>query len=86
MAVRFSPNLQDPFDCCIIEPGFPKWPYIPCLGVTQRILPIFCILAHLGPIAILNPEEWGRMAVPHVGQLERHPESWLSASSSSGKF
>ena len=24
------------------------------------------------------------MAVPHVGQLERHPESWLSASSSSG--
>ena len=24
------------------------------------------------------------MAVAHVGQLERHPESWLSASSSSG--
>ena len=28
--------------------------------------------------AIRNAEEWGRMAVAHVGQLERHPESWLS--------
>jgi hypothetical protein len=28
----------------------------------------------------------GRMSVPHVGYLERRPEIWLSASSSSSRY
>ena len=64
----------------MLASSWPSWPFLapswPLLG------PVLTLLAALGPILALG--SLGSLG-PHVGQLERLPESWLSASSSSSK-